>query len=544
MKKQDTGVFETYLKGEALPHFETLSGIEMNEVYTRDDIKPMDELPGTYPFTRGIHKEMYRKRLWTRRQQSGFGTPKESNERLLYLFKQGQTGINMDTDMPSKLGFDPDHPLAVGSVGLVGTSIATLEDMEELYHGIPLDKVSSTLIVQPPCSAVTMAQYFLLAKKQGVPFDKLIGTIMNCAFSQLAGTSYQSVTDLFDIDKAVKIGVDVMEFCVKNTAKWNLININAYNIRETAVNAIQEAAFSISLAIDYIKLLLARGLEIDSFAPRMAFFICFHMDFFEEIAKIRAMRRIWARVLKERFGAKNMRSMWLRTAIQTAALPLTAQQPLNNIVRAGIQSLGAVLSGVQSIHTTSYDEAYSLPTEEAHKLSIRTQQIIGYETNVTKSVDPLGGSYMIENLTNELEEKILDLIGQIESKGGFIECFKKRWIEEKIDEARFLYAKSQEERQSFSVGVNIFREEDEEVELNIFRHASDMQEKRIQYIKNYRKNRNGNVKKALNDLHNVAKTDPDRNLFELIMNAVEADATVGEIIDTLRDAYNVDIPHF
>ena len=392
-----------YLDGEKIPHFHSLSGFAYKEVYRKSDWDKELTDPGQYPFTRGIHRDMYRGRLWTRRQQSGFGTPEQSNERIKYLLKIGQTGINMDTDIGTKLGLDPDHPLARADVGLQGTSLCTYEDIEALYADIPLDRVSSTLIVQPPCSAVIMSQYLLMAKERGIPWEKLIGTIMNCALTQFVGPTYESVTAFFPIDLTVKIGLDVMEYIVQRVPRWNIVNINAYNVRETGVDAVQEAAFSISLAADYIRRLMGRGLDVDRFAHRMAFFCAAHIDLFEEVAKLRAMRRIWARMLRETFGAKNERSLWFRTAIQTSALPLTAQQPLNNIVRATIQTLAAVLAGTQSIHTTGYDEAYSLPTEESHKLSIRTQQIIAYETKVVNSVDPLGGSYLVESLTDQLE---------------------------------------------------------------------------------------------------------------------------------------------
>ena len=414
----------TYLEGERVPHFKSLSGIEYKEVYDQSDWQGELPGPGEYPFTRGIHRDMYRGRLWTRRQQSGFGTPEESNERFKYLLGVGQTGINMDTDIGTKLGLDPDYPLAKADVGLQGTSLCTYEDMKVLYEDIPLDQVSSTLIVQPPYSGVIMSQYLLMAREGGIDWEKLIGTIMNCALTQFVGPTFQAITAFFPIDLTVKIGLDVMEFIVPRMPRWNIVNINAYNIRETGVDAVQEAAFAISLAADYIKALIQRGLDVDNFARRMAFFSAAHMDLFEEVAKLRAMRRIWARMLKEKFKAKNDKSLWFRTAIQTSALPLTAQQPLNNIVRATVQTLAAVLAGTQSIHTTGYDEAYSLPTEESHKLSIRTQQIIAYESKVVNSVDPLGGSYLVESLTDQMEEKIWELMRTIEDKGGFIQCFK------------------------------------------------------------------------------------------------------------------------
>lgn len=539
---QSQKMYERYLEGERPPNYRTLSGIELKEFYTSQDASDGAPPPGEYPFTRGIHREMYRKRFWTRRQQSGYGTPRESNKRLLYLLEQGQTGLNVDTDMGSKLGLDPDHELAMGEVGLQGTSVSTLEDIEDLFRDIPLDKVSTTIIVQPPCSAAITAMYILVARKRGIPEKDLIGTIMNCPVTQLAGPT-QAATHFFPIERAVKIGVDTMEYCVKNMPRWNILNVNAYNIRETGVNAFQEGAFALSLATDYVQRLLDRGLAVDDFAPRIAFFTATHMDLFEEVAKIRAMRRIWARMMKERFGATNERSCWFRTAIQTSALPLTAQQPLNNIVRATIQTLVAALAGTQSIHTTSYDEAYSLPTEESHKLSIRTQQIIAYETNIVKTADPLGGSHFVEWLTDRVEEEIARIMEVIKNKGGFIQCFVKGWVEDQIREARERFAREIEQGERLIVGVNTFREEDEEVKINIFRTSTDMQKERIEYIKRYRKERDqGAVTGALDQLCQTASGDKRANLFAPIMNAVEARATVGEICDALRKAENFQIP--
>jgi methylmalonyl-CoA mutase N-terminal domain/subunit len=527
------------LKGEKLPHFRTLSGIEMKEFYQRDDKQNDEPPPGVHPFTRGIYQDMYRGRLWTRRQQSGFGSPLESNHLIHFLLNKGMTGLNIDFDIPTKLGLDPDHPLAEGDVGLVGTSVATLEDMETLFHEIPLDKVSTTLIVNPPYSAIIMAMYLLVAKKQGVDVSNLIGTIMNCAITQLVGPTYQSGTHFFPLDPAIKIASDVMEYCVEHIPRWNIININSRNIRETGVNAVQEVAFVFSLALEYVRSLLARGMDIDQFAPRIGFFATVHIDFLEEIAKLRAMRRIWAHLMKNTFGAKNPRSCWLKVAVQTSSLPLTAQQPLNNIARAAIQTLAAVLGGSQSIHTTSYDEGYALPTEEAQILAIRTQQIIAYETGVCRTADPLGGSYVIEKLTDEIEERVLNLMEVIEKKGRFLECFKSQWIENQINEARYEYARQLEEGELTQIGVNMEREEDEEVKINIFRQASDMQEKRIQYIREYKESRNKDqAKRALKKLYNQVKHHPTSNFFQTVLEAVEQKATLGEISDTLREAYD------
>ena len=334
-----------------------------------------------------------------------------------------------------------------------------------------------------------------------------------------------------------------MEYITPRIPRWNIININAYNMRETGIDAVQEAAFSMALVADYIKGLLGRGLDIDSFAHRMAFFSCAHLDLFEEVAKLRAMRRIWARMLKEKFKAKNKRSTTWRTAIQTAALPLTAQQPLNNLIRSTIQTLAAVLAGAQSIHTTGYDEAYSLPTEESHKLSVRTQQIIAYETKAANSADPLGGSYLVESLTDELEKRAWELMKVIEEKGGFIQCYKEGWVEEQINEARYKYADAIENAEQTIVGVNKFQEEDEEIKINIFRHAEDMQAKRIEYVRDYKKNRNQEpVKKALQNIYDLTKNKPEINMFEPIMEAVKARATMQEICDAMRQACNFEMP--
>lgn len=535
----------SYLEGERLEHFKSLSGTEYKEVYTPEDFMGARELPGDYPFTRGIHKTMYRGRLWTRRQQSGFRSAKESNERIKYLLSVGQTGINMDPDLPTHLCLDPDNPLAHGDVGLQGSSLVTYEDMVDLYRDIPLDEVSNTMIVEAPTSSVIVAQYLLLAKERGIPWEKLIGTIMNCPLTQLVGPTYQSITTFFSVEHAVKIALDVMEFMVKHAPRWNIVNINAYNIRETGVDAVQEAAFALSIGQEYAQGLVNRGLDIDAFAPRIGFFSAAQMDFFEEVAKLRAMRRVWARIMKERFGAKNERSMLFRTACQTAALPLTAQEPLNNIVRAGIQTLAAVLGGVQSIHTTGYDEAYSLPTEESHKLSIRTQQIVAYETGVVKSVDPLGGSYLVERLTDDMEEKIWELIKVIEDRGGFLQCFLDRWVEGQITEKRHQLGEDMDSGQQPMVGVNLFRDERDSTDIAIFRHSGEWQKTRIQEIVDYKKNRNQeSVKRAVDTLEDHMKKKWEENCIESMMKAVEAKCTLGEIMDAVRRAIGFKRPGY
>lgn len=532
-----------HLTGEKLPHFRSLSGIEYQRVYGRTDWDGSLPDAGEYPFTRGIHRDMYRGRLWTRRQQSGFGSPEESNELLKFLFKIGQTGINLDSDIAGKIGIDPDYPLAQADVGLQGTSMCTYEDMVALFKDIPLDGVSSTLIFPPPSSVVMMGQYLLMAKEQGIPWDNLPGTIMNCPFTQLVGPTFQANTAFFPIDLALKIGLDLIEYLVPRARKWNILNVNSRNIRESGVDAVQEASFSLALGIDYVDRLCKRGLDVDSFARRIGFFSAVHLDVFEEVAKFRAMRRIWARTLKERFGSKDEKSQWFRCAVQTSSLTLTAQEPMNNIVRATVQTLAAILSGVQSVHTTSYDEAYCLPTEATQKLAIRTQQIIAYETGITKSVDPLGGSYLVEKLTDEMEERIVASMKVIEGMGGFIECFKKGWVERELNLARYKLAEQMETAELPIVGLNLFRDSEAAFEIEIFKQAPDMQAKRIEYTRNYKKSRGREpVRRTLGALHERVRKQPEKDLAAPIMEAVEARATLQEICDVMRDATGFEIP--
>jgi methylmalonyl-CoA mutase N-terminal domain/subunit len=534
-------IFDRYLDGESPPDLRTRTGIELEADYgSRTQREP--EKPAVYPFTRGIHPEMYRRRLWTRRQQSGFGTPEESNARLLYLLRQGQTGLNVDFDVATKIGIDPDHPLGEGDVGLQGTSIATYEDMAKLFEGIPQDKVSATLIAQPPTSTTIIAQYLLLAKNRGIAPENLIGTIMNCAFTQLVGPTLQANDFFFPIDFSLRLALDVMEFCNVHMPKWYTININAYNIRDTGLDAVQEAAWSFSLAMEYIDGMLARGVDIDSFAPRIAFFTAAHIDLFEEAAKLRAMRRLWARIIRERYGAKNDRSCWFRTAIQTSALPLTAQEPHNNIVRATIQTLAAVLGGSQSIHTTSYDEAFALPSEESHKMSLRTQQIIAYESNVVKTVDPLGGSYFIEALTDELEGKIEALLDDMQARGGYAQLFKEGWIEKCINEARMEQAERIENAEQPVIGVNTFVDEDAaEPDWQFNRIGRPTIEKRIETVRAYRADRDTSGLAAA--LKGVADASADeKNVMESVIAAVQANATVGEISDAFREGIRYEVP--
>ncbi|MAG96356.1 MAG: methylmalonyl-CoA mutase [Rhodospirillaceae bacterium] len=534
----DDRVFGRYLEGERPNDFKTLSGLELQAVYGPNGSEPAAE-PGRYPFTRGIHPEMYRSRFWTRRQQSGYGTAQQSNERLHYLLEQGQTGLNINPDAASHLGLD-DHELGEGDLGRQGTSLVTLDDMRELLAGIPIEKVSTTFNFRPPASAVIVAMFLLIARERGVPWSELRGTCTNCALSQVVGPTMQSNTHFFPVDFALRIGTDVMEFCASEMPRWNLLNINAYNIRETGVNAIQEAGFAISLAIDYLERLVARGVAIDDFAPRVGFFTAVHIDFFEEIAKLRAMRRIWARLIRERFGATEDRSCWFRTAVQTSALPLTAQQPHNNIVRAALQTLAGVLGGCQSMHTTGWDEAYALPSEESHKLSLRTQQIVAFETNVVKTADPLGGSYFVEQLTDRLEQEILALVADIDGRGGFVEVFKSGWIEDEINSARLDYWEKIESGDRPLVGVNIFEDQSEPPEAEFFELERTTIDGRIAAIRARRATQRPGLEAALAALGSVAAGS--ENVMPAMMDAVAAGATIGEIFAACRDAIGFEVP--
>ena len=530
--------FGRYLEGERPDDFKTLSGLELEAVYGPDG-RTAEAEPGRFPFTRGIHPEMYRSRFWTRRQQSGYGTAEQSNERLHYLLGQGQTGLNINPDAASHLGLD-DHELGEGDLGRQGTSLVTLDDMRQLLAGIPIEKVSTTFNFRPPASAVIVAMFLLIARERGVPWSELRGTCTNCALSQVVGPTMQSNTHFFPVDFALRVGTDVMEFCAREMPRWNLLNINAYNIRETGVNAVQEAGFAISLAIDYLERLVARGVAIDDFAPRVGFFCAVHIDFFEEIAKLRAMRRIWARLMRERFGASEDRSCWFRTAVQTSALPLTAQQPHNNIVRAALQTLAGVLGGCQSMHTTGWDEAYALPSEESHKLSLRTQQIVAFETNVVKTADPLGGSYFVEQLTDRLEQEILALVADIDGRGGFVEVFKSGWVEEEINRARLDYWEKIETGERPLVGVNIFEDQSEPPEAEFFELERATIDARIAAIRALRKAERPGLETALEALGAVAAGS--QNVMPAMMEAVAAGATIGEIFSACRAGIGFEVP--
>ena len=516
--------------------FTTPSGIPIKRLYTPKDIKDIDYLrdlgfPGEYPFTRGIHATMYRGRLWTMRQFSGYGTPEDTNKRWKYLVAHGETGLSTAFDYPTIMGLDPDHPMARGEVGVCGVSVPTLRDMEILFDGIPMDQVTTSMTINHP-TTVLLAFYIATAENQGVPQEKLGGTVQNDNLKEF----HAQKLCVFPPEAALKLSVDVIEYCAKYMPKWNPISISGYHIREAGATAVQELAFTIYDGIVYVEETLKRGLKVDDFAPRLSFFFALHNNFFEEIAKLRAARRLWAKIMKERFHAKNPRSMWCRFHVQTSGCTLTAQQPLNNIVRVAIQALAAVLGGCQSLHTNSYDEALCLPSWEAVTIALRTQQIIAYETGVTDTIDPLGGSYYVEWLTKEMEERAMEYIQKIDDMGGIIPAIEKGFIVREISDAAYRYQREIEEKKRIIVGVNEFVMEEEPVKVNLFRVDPEVEEGQIKRVNEIRRTRNNKkVKELLEELRRAA--EKNENVMPYVLKAVKAYATLGEIIGTLKEVY-------
>ena len=531
----------SYLAGEHLDSDLSASGIPIKEVYRPGDVVDFDYDqalgdPGSFPYTRGVYPNMYRGRLWTRRVQVGFGTPRETNERLKFLFREGQAGFILTIDLPTSYGFDSDHSIAEGEVGVTGVAISTLEDMETIFDGFNPDSVSASLSIRPPVSAVSLAMLALVAERRGIALDRVIGTQQNDPLFQMSGGPHQTVTQFFPWEGTRRLCLDIIEFASKNMPKLNWMVTNAYNLRETGVSAAQEAAFSIAHALAIFELVLERGLTIDEFAPRASFFSSCGIDFFEEIAKFRAERRIWARLMRERFGAKLEKSCRFRTSAQTAGNTLTTQQPLNNIVRAASELISAVLSGVQSVHLAAYDEGLSLPTEESQLMCLRTQQIVGYETGITRTVDPLAGSYFVESLTDKMEEEILDWMGKVEKQGGLIRAVRTGWLESEIARARI---KNQQEIESGArtlVGVNRYTGGDEPpINIHVIR-SEEWSVKRAAYLRDFRARRNEKrTDDALDEVGSKMKTE--ENMIPIIMDALRADATLGEIHEAMRDAH-------
>ena len=515
--------------------FQTLSEIPLERLYTplsESDLDYMESLgfPGSYPYTRGVQPTMYRGRFWTMRQYAGFATAEESNKRYKYLLEQGQTGLSIAFDLPTQIGYDSDHPLAQGEVGKVGVAIDSLMDVETLFDGIPLDQVSTSMTINAP-AAVLLAMYVETAAKQGVPSERLKGTIQNDILKEYAARG----TYIFPPAPSMRIITDIFSFCSQHIPTWNTISISGYHIREAGSTAVQEVAFTLANGIAYVEAALQAGLKVDGFAPRLSFFFNAHMDFFEESAKFRAARRLWARIMKERFGAKSPKSLMLRFHTQTAGCTLTAQQPHNNVIRVTLQALSAVLGGAQSLHTNSMDEAFSLPSEEAVQIALRTQQVIAYESGVANTVDPLGGSFFVERLTGEIEQRVQAYLDQIDENGGAVAAIEQGFIQKEIQESAYAYQRAVESGDQVVVGLNKFQQE-EAPPRNLLRVNPAVGESQVTKLKQVKARRDGAaVVSALEKLKNCAQgTD---NLMPHIIAAVRCYASLGEICDTLREVF-------
>jgi methylmalonyl-CoA mutase, N-terminal domain len=528
---------------ERKSRFITVSNLEIKRLYTPEDIKDLDYerdlgSPGEYPFTRGIYPTMYRGRLWTMRQFAGFGGPEETNRRFKYLLEHGQTGLSTAFDMPTLMGLDSDHPLADGEVGVEGVAVDTLRDFEILFDGIPLDKVSTSFTINPS-APVIYAMYIAIGDQQGVPRDQLRGTIQNDMLKEFIAQKEWVIPPRPSVD----LIVDIFEFGIRETPKFNLISISGYHIREAGSTAIQELAFTIADGCAYVEAAMRRGIDIDKLGPQLSFFFNSHNSFFEEIAKFRAARRLWARLMRERYGAKNPESWKLRFHTQTAGCSLTEQQPLNNIIRVTIQALAAVLGGTQSLHTNSYDEALALPSEEAVRIALRTQQIIAYESGVADTIDPLAGSYFVEALTNEIERAALDYIKKIEEMGhgsileGVLAGIENGFFQREIAQAAYEYQKQVESGEQIIVGVNKYvMPQDEKAKVNILRVDPEVQRRQIERLKRVRAERdNRAVKRALERLEEAARSR--ENTMPYILEAVKAYASVGEIMEVLKKVH-------
>jgi len=522
---------------ERQSRFSLTSGIEIQPLYTPEDLGGIDPeespgYPGEFPFGRGIQPTMYRGRLWTMRQYSGFASAEESNRRYRYLLEQGQTGLSVAFDLPTQIGYDSDHPLSKGEVGKVGVPIDTLHDMEVLFQGIPLDRVSTSMTINAT-APVLLAMYIALARKQGVDPSNLDGTIQNDILKEYIARG----TYIFPPTPSMRLTTDIFEYCSRHLPRWNTISISGYHIREAGSTAVQEVAFTLADGIAYVQAAIDRGLDIDDFAGRLSFFFDAHNNLLEEVAKFRAARILWARIMKERFGARNPRSCMLRFHTQTAGCSLTAQQPWNNIVRVTIQALAAVLGGTQSLHTNSYDEAYATPGEEAVTTALRTQQVIAYESGVADSVDPLGGSWMVERLTQDIAEAAGQYIDKIDSLGGALAAIEKGFQQREIQESSYRYQKEVEAGERTIVGVNRFVTPDSGIE-GLIRVNLGEEAKQVAALGRVREERNtADVTASLENLREVARGN--ENTMPAFIRCVEANATVGEICDVLREVFGV-----
>jgi len=515
--------------------FETASGAEIDTVYAPEDLVDFDYTrdlgyPGEYPFTRGVQPNMYRGRIWTIRQYAGFGTAEETNQRYRYLLDQGQTGLSIAFDLPTQIGYDSDHPLARGEVGKVGVAIDSLRDMEVLFQDIPLDKVSTSMTINAT-APILLAMYIALGRKQGVEPATLNGTIQNDILKEYIARG----THIFPPRPSMRLTTDIFAYCGKQVPRWNTISISGYHIREAGSTAAQEIGFTLANGIAYVQAAIDAGLDVDTFAPRLSFFFNSHINFFEEIAKFRAARRLWASIMRERFGAKDSRSWMLRFHTQTAGCSLTAPQPHNNIVRTAIEALAATLGGTQSLHTNSFDEAYAPPSEEAVTIAVRTQQILGYESGIADVVDPLGGSYCIEHLTDSLEKEAGEYIAKIDSLGGAVAAIEQGYQQKEIQDSSYRYQKEIESSKRTVVGVNKFVSPYPRI-IGLLRVKPEVEKRQRGRTAQVRKERdNGKVNQALRQLEGIARgTD---NTMPAFLECVEAYATVGEMCDILRKVF-------
>jgi methylmalonyl-CoA mutase N-terminal domain/subunit len=516
-------------------NFATISGLPVDRLYTEESLRGSDSaehpgLPGEFPYTRGIYPTMYRSRLWTMRQYAGFGTATESNKRYHYLLSKGQMGLSVAFDLPTQIGMDSDHPLAAGEVGKVGVAIDSMEDMQTLFDGIPLDKVSTSMTINAT-AAILLCLYVAVAKKQGAPLDKLAGTVQNDILKEYIARG----TYIYPVRQAMRIVTDILAWCKDALPRWNTISISGYHIREAGSTATQEVAFTLADGIAYVQAALDAGLSVDEFAPQLSFFFNAHNDLLEEIAKFRAARRLWAHIMKERFAAKDPRSLMLRFHAQTAGSSLTAQQPENNIVRVGIQALAAVLGGCQSLHTNSMDEALALPTEDSALIALRTQQIIAHETGVTNTIDPVTGSYAIETLTSQIEAGAKTYLDKIDSFGGMLQAIDSGYVQKEIQKAAFDYQRAVERREQIVVGVNEFQAE-EERQIPTLRMDSALEREQIARLQALRSKRDS-AKTAASLAELNRRASNSENLLPAILESVENFATVGEISDTLRRVF-------
>lgn len=527
---------EYFLKAEPAKttgmKFTSVSGRKINLLYTPEDIKSdyQDDIgfPGEYPFTRGIHNNGYRGKLWTMRQFAGFGSPEDTNRRFKYLLENGQTGLSVAFDLPTLMGWDSDSEQSAGEVGICGVTVSSLKDMEILFDGIPLDTVSTSMTINSP-AAMMFAFYLAVARKQGIAFDKLRGTLQNDILKEyIAQKEF-----IFPPRPSMRIITDMIEYCTNEVPQWNPVSVSGYHIREAGSTAAQELAYTLADGFAYIEACIERGMEVDSFAPRISYFFNSHLDFFEEIAKFRAARRIFAKRMKEKYGAKNQRSLWMRYHTQTAGCTLTAQQPENNIVRTAIQALAAVLGGSQSLHTNSMDETLALPSERAVKIALRTQQLIAYETGVINTVDPLGGSYFVEALTDEMEEDVNKIFKEIDSYGGVIPAIEAGYFQKEISDSAYRYQKELENKTKFVVGVNEFVEENEKINIPILAVSPDVELKQKKRLAELKQSRDSEaVKKSLSEIGNAAVEG--KNLMPVIIEAAENYVTLGEMVEQLK----------